>query len=154
MISDDFLNKIGYTFNNPKLKEQALTRSEFASEMRVRGEECLDQIEFKTLGDAVLKLAIILILREKGITSPGEITIRKSNMENETCLAQLALRMNIWPDIRKDSGEESRGAESQPGLMAETLEALIGAMFLDSNLESVTNVLSKWYQDDLNLIKS
>jgi ribonuclease-3 len=147
MKPDDFSNKIGYTFKNPGLKEQAVTRAGFAKEKRDRHEECPDQLEFTTLGDAVLKVALVQILKEEDITSPGEITIKKSYMENKTRLARIAINMNIWPDIRKDKSEESRGPETQPRLMAETLEALIGTIFLDSDFESVKNVISNWYRD-------
>ena len=145
----DFSDKIGYTFKNSSMQEQALTRVGFAKEKRDRHEECPDQSEFTTLGDAVLKMALIQILREEGTINPGEITIKKSHLENETRLAQIALNLNIWPDIRKDKGEENRGIESQPSLMAETLEAVIGAIFLDSNLDTVKNVIGHWFKDDV-----
>jgi len=148
MKPKDFSDKIGYAFKNPGLKDQALTRAGFAKEKRDRHEECPDQSEFTTLGDGVLKVALVQLLREDGITNPGEITIKKSQMENETRLAQIAINMDIWPDIQKDKGEKNRGAMAQPSLMAETLEALIGAMFLDSNLETVKNVIVHWFRGD------
>jgi len=157
MEPKDFSKKIGYAFQNSSLKEQALTRLGFAKEKRDRHEKCPDQSEFTTLGDGVLKVALVQILREDGITSPGEITIKKSQMENETCLAQIARNMDIWPDIRKDKGEENRGAEPQPRLLAETLEALIGAIFLDSNLDTVKNVIGHWFRGDVefsNVVES
>jgi len=55
--------------------------------------------------------------------------------------------MNIWPDIRKNKSEASRDPDAQPGLMADTLEALIGAIFLDSDFESAKDVIHKWLMD-------
>ena len=68
-------------------------------------------------------------------------------MENKKNLAKMGLWMEIWDHIIMDKGEKGRGPKAQKRLMGETMEALIGAIFLDSSYETTRHVVDKWYRD-------
>ena len=137
---------LDYKFNNPLLLERALTRKAFANEQGQRGISSTDQEVFCTLGDAVLKTVLIDILIRNGVATPDMITRRKIEMEREENLAAVGRKIQIGPYIRLGKGEAMHNAGEQPYVLAETLEAIIGAIFLDGGYTSAEERIKEWFK--------
>jgi ribonuclease III len=145
-VKNEIEDCLAYKFNNPKLLERALTRKAFANEQGQRGIPGEDQEIFCTLGDAVLKTVLIDILIKSGVTTPDMITRRKIELEREENLAAIGREINIGPYIRLGKGEAKQNAGEQPYVIAETLEAIIGAVFLDGGYSCAEERVKEWFK--------
>ena len=133
---------MGYRFSDKALLGRSLTRKAFALEQAQRGNNVDDQEVLRTLGDAVLRLSIVDILIAAGCSTRGDITIQKSKMENERTLAQIARTMDIGPHILLGAGEQIQGANNNPHVLAETLEAVLGAVYVDGGFDAAKDVIA------------
>ena len=145
MIDDN----LGYCFSDRALIERALTRRAYANEQRQRGNACEDQEILCTLGDAILKTVLVKELIRAGADTPEIITRRKIGLEREENLAAIAGTLGIGPFIRLGKGEKKNQADEQPYVLAETLEAIIGAMFLDGGYEPAEERIRAWFSDQI-----
>jgi ribonuclease-3 len=136
---------LGYRFRDPALLQRALTRRAFADEERQKGRHHEDQEILSTLGDAALKAAFVDLLVRAHYPTPDAITRVKENLERHEALADIALQIGIGPSIRLGAGEKTRGAEKEPLVLAETLEAIIGAIYLDGGCEAARKAVIGWY---------
>ena len=127
------------------LLERALTRKAFANEQAQRGISCEDQEIFCTLGDAVLKTVLIDILIRNGVATPDMITRKKIELEREENLAVIGREIHIGPYIKLGKGEAKHNAGEQPYVLAETLEAIIGAIFLDGGYICAEERIKEWF---------
>lgn len=136
---------LGYHFFDSSLLDRALTRKAYANEQRQRNTSCEDQEVLATLGDAVLKTVLIDLLIRSGYTTPDEVTQEKKALEREELLAKVAGELKIGSFIRLGIGEQRQKAQEQPYVLAETLEALIGAIFLDGGYEAAEQKIKHWF---------
>lgn len=136
---------LGYTFKDKKLLNRALTRKAYAQERKQKNQECEDQEVFRTLGDAVLKAALVDLLIKSGCGSRKEITERKKGIEQKKSLAIIAKDLGIGPFIILGRGEKKQKIHRGPYVLAETLEALIGAIYLDRGFDSSREIVEKWF---------
>jgi ribonuclease-3 len=146
IVKNEIEDSLDYTFNNRNLLERALTRKAFANEQGQRGISCEDQEIFCTLGDAVLKTVLIDLLIRSGVTTPDMITRRKIELEREENLAAIGRKINIGPFIRLGKGEAKHNAGEQPYVIAETLEAVVGAVFLDGGYICAEERIKEWFK--------
>jgi ribonuclease III len=137
--------KIGYRFLDTTLLARALTRKAYANEQRQRNIPCEDQEVFCTLGDAVLKTVLIDLLIKSGACTPDLVTQKKKELEREENLAALGKTIGIGPSIRLGKGEVRQNAGEQPYVLAETMEAIIGAIFLDGGYCCAENRVREWF---------
>lgn len=140
---------IGYVFTDKGLIERALTRKAYALEQRHRNNECDDQEIYRTLGDAVLKLILVDLLIDSGATSRDEITSRKKTLERESMLAHIGEKFGIGKFIKMGAGEKKQKAQEEPKVLAETLEAVVGAIYLDGGYEVSKTTITHWFKDVL-----
>jgi ribonuclease-3 len=138
-------DRLGHRFRDPTLLERALTRKAFALEARQRGEPCGDQEVFRTLGDAVLKAILVDLLVQAGAGSREEITRRKMALEREEQLAAMARDLGLGPALRLGAGEKRQGAAEEPYVLAESLEAVVGAIYLDGGFGAVRGAAVRWF---------
>jgi ribonuclease III len=136
---------LGYHFRDPALITRALTRKAFANEERQQGRQHEDQEILSTLGDAALKAAFVDLLVRAHYPTQDAITREKENLERHEALADIALQIGIGPAIRLGAGERKKGAEKEPRVLAETLEAIIGAIYLDGGCEAAQHAVMRWY---------
>jgi ribonuclease III len=136
---------LGYRFRNRSLLTRALTRKAYANEQRQRNIACEDQEVYCTLGDAVLKTVLIDLLIKAGTPTPDIVTQRKIELEREENLAAIGKRLDIAPSIRLGKGEARQNAGEQPYVLAETIEAIIGAIFLDGGYGSAETTIREWF---------
>jgi ribonuclease III len=130
--------------DNLPLYEQALTHSSFAHEKGQRNEHN-ERLEF--LGDAVLELIVSDYLYHTYPRLPeGKLTRLRADLVCEASLAKLAYTVNLGQYLRLGKGEAVGGGSSRPSLLADALEALIGALFLDQGLERCRLCVLALYQ--------
>jgi ribonuclease-3 len=136
---------LGYRFRDPALLTRALTRKAFAGEERQKGRYHEDQEILSTLGDAALKAAFIDLLVRSHYPTQDAITRVKEDLERHEALAGIAKQIGIGPSIRLGAAEKAQGAEMEPLVLAETLEAVIGAIYLDGGCEAARHAVVRWY---------
>jgi ribonuclease-3 len=136
---------LGYKFKNKSLLGRALTGKAYALEEHQQKKECEDQEIFRTLGDAVLKGVLIDLLIKSGCSTRGEITSRKKSLEREERLAEVSKRIGIGSFLKLGKGEKNQNAQDEPYVLAETFEAVIGAIYLDGGFESSKRTIQKLF---------
>jgi ribonuclease-3 len=146
---------LGYHFFEPQHLIRALTHPAYANEELQQKRHCLDQEAYSTLGDAVLKTGLILFLMEKGVRTKGQITQEKGQLEDNITLAQVGRRLRIKKFIRLGRGEKGLWKDGEEKILADTAEALIGAIFLDSDagFGIVKQCIGVWFEHELKKIK-
>ncbi len=131
--------ELGYRFNSIALLEQALTHRSFSAENP--NEKDNERLEF--LGDAVLELIISHILYKRfPVLSEGELTKMRAGLVNELSLAGLSNEICLGSYIRLGKGEEKSGGRQKASILADTMEAILGAIYLDGGFESVFEVIT------------
>lgn len=134
---------IGYNFKDKNLLKVALTHTSFSHE---RKEEVEHNERLEFLGDAVLELVISRhIFTRFGELSEGELTKLRASIVCEGSLAKKAREINIGENIRLGKGEELTGGRERDSILADAFEAIIGAIYIDSNdiLEVQDFILTK-----------
>lgn len=129
------LKGLKYHFNKPELFIQAVTHKSRANENRDETLGHNERLEF--LGDAVLDLVLSDILMEHFPNdNEGSLSKRRASLVNESSLAEVALQIGLGEVLQVGKGEEVSGGRSKPRILASALEALFGAIFLDSGYAS------------------
>ena len=132
---------IGYTFNDPKLLRQALSHRSIDGDNNER-------LEF--LGDSVLGLVITnyLYCNLKSIDE-GELSKLRSNIVCGMTLATVASDLNLGSYLFLGVGEKKSGGHLRESILGDALEALIGAIFLDANLNQAEDCIIEWFKSCL-----
>lgn len=146
--------KLGYTFQDPKLLERALTHRSWAYEQRPGGKEPevrdLHNETFEFVGDAVLGLAVVEEAFKKWPNATeGELTLMKHRLVSAEILAKNAQKLGLGEFLRIGRGEEKTGGRGKQALLANALEAIIGAVFMDSGYTVARNFVINFLADDL-----
>ena len=123
--------KIGYRFHDMRLLETALTHSSYANEKHQDGCESYERLEF--LGDSILGhiAADFLYHREPPIPE-GRMTRLRAELVCESSLHKIALRLELGRWMRLGRGEERTGGRERPSILADMVESILAAMYLDS----------------------
>lgn len=123
---------IDYHFKNKKLLETALTHRSYLNEHRSDKLESNERLEF--LGDAVLELIVSLYLFQKYPDWPeGRLTSRRAQLVQTKTLAMASQNLQIGSQLKLSRGEKASGGQQNPSILADTFEALIGAIYQDSS---------------------
>ena len=127
-------DKIGYSFKDSSYLENALTHSSFANERKSRGISYPSNERLEFLGDAVLQIVVSEYLYKnfKSYTE-GVLTKIRQYLVCEKTLAKIAASIDLGDYIHIGRGEENNGCRTNPKILADTLEALVGAIYLDSD---------------------
>lgn len=124
---DMLQQRLGYRFTQPRLLIRALTHRSFGADHNER-------LEF--LGDAVLQTAISAMLYERFAGSDeGDLTRVRAHLVREDSLHRVALSIGLPEVLRLSEGEARGGGAARPSILADALEAIIGAAFLDGGFE-------------------
>ncbi len=142
---------LGYTFNNPQLLECALTHRSFAAEHSDIAEDN-ERLEF--LGDAVLELVMTRLLFDLygNAYSEGDLTRMRAFLVNEAQLAKQAEGIGLGHYIRLGKGEERSGGRRKKSILADTFEAVMGAIYLDGGLEPCFSFVKRLFNQVLSEI--
>lgn len=131
--------RLQHVFTQPTLLEQALTHRSFSSTH-------YERLEF--LGDSVLNLAVSGLLYERlQQLSEGDLSRVRANLVKQETLHQLAVGLGLPGMLRLGEGEAHSGGQTRPSILADVVEALIGAVFLDAGYAPAEALVRRLYQD-------
>ena len=132
---------LGHVFRQPQLLHQALTHRSFAAEHNER-------LEF--IGDGVLNCAIALMLYERFPQMPeGDLSRMRAGLVNRDTLHRHAAALSLGAAIRLGEGEVKSGGAARPSILADALEAVLGAIFLDAGYAAAHGAIERLYADDI-----
>ena len=131
---EDLERTIGYTFQNRNLLETALTHSSYANEKH--GEDCESYERLEFLGDSILGFTAAEFLYDYQPALPeGSMTRLRAELVCESSLHRTALALDLGWYMRLGKGEERSGGRERPSILADMVEAIIAAIYLDAGLE-------------------
>ncbi|TSE24411.1 ribonuclease III [Tepidimonas aquatica] len=129
--------RLGHTFRDPALLRQALTH-------RSHGREHYERLEF--LGDAVLGLVVsTLLVQRLPEGREGDLSRARAALVRQDALHRIALQLQLPPLVRVGEGERRSGGHERPSILADVVEALLGAVYLDAGFEAARAVAMRWY---------
>jgi ribonuclease-3 len=133
-----------YAFHYPGLLKEALTHKSFVNENPSPDAKDNERLEF--LGDAVLDMVITEYVFERlPGAKEGELSKIKSTIVSEATLAEIARKLNIGDYLFLGKGEESSRGRTKNSLLANTLEAVIAAIYLDGGLQEAKGFIHRWF---------
>lgn len=131
--------RLQHEFANPKLLAQALTHRSFSSDHNER-------VEF--LGDSVLNLAVAGLLYEQLSELPeGDLSRVRANLVKQDTLHHLAVVLGLPDLLRLGEGEARSGGKNRPSMLADALEAVIGAVYLDAGYDKADQLVRRLFKD-------
>jgi len=145
-VSDhaDLQKKLGYVFRDPALLRLALTHPSVAHE---KGAPVQTNQRLEFLGDAVLQLVLTRVLYEKfPAFGEGPQTKGRAKLVNRRTLAEHGRRLGLGAHLIVSRGEELHGGRERPSALADTFEALLGAIFLDGGFDVSRDFILREFQ--------
>ncbi len=142
----EFSKAIGYTFRDAYLLKNALTHSSYINESKQSYNENNERLEF--LGDAVLDAVISdYLYRRLSEVEEGQLTKLRSLVVCERSLMECALRLNVGSYLYLGKGEENSGGRHRTSILADAMEALIGAVYLDRGWQEAAEFILRIFKD-------
>jgi ribonuclease-3 len=149
--TEEFAQNLNLSFRSPKLLELALTHRSYLNESPGQANGHNERLEF--LGDAVLELAVTRYLYDNFPDSPeGTLTARRSALVKGEHLSAVARRLGVGDYLRLSRGEEAGGGRQKDYLLANAIEAIIGAIYLDQGYTAAEQFVSDHILVDLQAI--
>ncbi|QTN29784.1 ribonuclease III [Rhodoferax sp. AJA081-3] len=131
--------RLQHEFTNAALLTQALTHRSFSADH-------YERLEF--LGDSVLNLAVSdLLYTRLGNLPEGDLSRVRANLVKQETLHQLAVGLGLPDVMRLGEGEVRSGGQKRPSILADTLEAIIGAVYLDSGFAAAQTLVQRLFKD-------
>ncbi|MBI6547519.1 ribonuclease III [Xenorhabdus lircayensis] len=144
IITNRLQHKLGYTFIQYDLLLQALTHRSASSKHNER-------LEF--LGDSILSFVIANELYHRfPRVDEGDMSRMRATLVRGNTLAELAREFELGECLRLGPGELKSGGHRRESILADSIEALIGAIFLDSDIQTIEKIILSWYETRLNEI--
>jgi ribonuclease-3 len=142
MLSNELEQRLGYAFVSRELLAQALTHRSF-------GQPNNERLEF--LGDSVLNCAIAKEIFDRHRDMPeGEMSRLRANLVNQNVLAGIAFDLGIGPLLRLGEGELKTGGTARPSILADALEALLGAISLEAGFDRAADTVTHLFSSRLD----
>ncbi|GAB3183934.1 ribonuclease III [Hydrogenophaga aquatica] len=130
--------RLGHRFADLRLLERALTHRSFSADH-------YERLEF--LGDSVLSLAVSGLLYERLSSQPeGDLSRIRANLVKQDTLHGLADVLKLAPLLRLGEGEIRSGGRERPSILADALEAILGAVYLDAGFDAANALVRRLYQ--------
>jgi len=144
---------LGYQFRDPRLCEMALTHKSWLNESADDGRGDNERLEF--LGDAVLALVVSDLLMKRFPDHPeGELSKKRAALVNEAGLARVAETLALGQWIFLGRGEEQAGGRQKRSILADALEALVGAVYTDGGFSAAYRVAERLFVGELDQASS
>ncbi len=141
MTAAALAGRLGHAFRDDALLARALTHRSFGANQNER-------LEF--VGDAVLNCVIAAALYERFPQIPeGDLSRVRANLVNRDTLARLARALDLGAAMRLGEGEQRSGGASRPSSLADALEAVFGAVFVDAGFDAARAVVERVYAPEL-----
>lgn len=139
---DVLLAGLGHVFSHPDLLDQALTHRSYSVHNNER-------LEF--LGDGVLNCVVGALLYERFPNlKEGQLSRIRANLVNQQPLFEIAQELSLGRYLRLGEGELKSGGASRPSILADAVESLLGAVFLDAGFEAARDVVVRLFTSRLN----
>jgi ribonuclease-3 len=146
---EKIFEKLGCSFSDVSLLEQAFTHSSYAHEQTSGPQKHNERLEY--LGDAVLELLISeLLYKQFPDFDEGQLTKFRAGLVCEASLAKLGHEAGFEEYLRLGKGEESMGGRYREALLADAFEAVVGAMYLDGGLQCAQTFITASFVDEVN----
>lgn len=137
-----------YDFKDINLLKKALTHSSYANENKLKITDNNERLEF--LGDTIVSLIVSQYLYKKYPNYPeGELTKIRAKVVCESSLAFAAQKIELGKYLLLGKGEESTGGRERESILADATEALVGAIYMDSDFETVNELLLQNFEADI-----
>lgn len=134
---------LGHRFHDPLLLHRALVHRSYSAEVEV--EESNERLEF--LGDAVLGLVVADVLHDRWDLPEGQMAKVRAAVVNESSLAAVAAEIGLGDEVLLGRGEEATGGRAKRSILADAMEAVLGAVYLDAGLDAVSAVILEHWGD-------
>ncbi len=132
--------KLGYTFQNRALLGEALNHSSYANEHRGAGISSNERLEF--LGDSVLGFVTAeFLFKAYGKLPEGDLTRMRAALVCEQSLYEVAKELELGEYLKLGKGEESGGGRKRQSILADAVEAVFAAVYLDGGMEQVRSLI-------------
>ena len=139
----DLETAIGYRFKNIALLQNALTHSSYANERWHNSLLSNERLEF--LGDSILGMTVAEYLYRNFPDRPeGELTRMRADMVCEKALAKVAARINLGQHLMLGNGEEQGGGRGRDSILADAVESVIAACFLDGGMNAAKQFIDRF----------
>lgn len=143
---DKLEEKLGYAFQNRALLENALTHSSYANENRGKGLQSNERLEF--LGDSVLGMVTADYLYRTHPDLPeGDLTRTRAALVCEGSLVEVARELDLGSHLLLGKGEDAGGGRTRPSIVADAVEAVIAAVYLDGGIGSARKIITRFILD-------
>jgi ribonuclease-3 len=146
---EDLENKIGYFFRDRDLLAEALTHKSYFHENRTKASSYNERLEF--LGDSVIGLVVVehlFLLKER--FDESVLAKMKSYLVCESVLADIAVSVSLGKYILLGKGEDSTGGRIKKSILSDTLEAVIGAVYLDGGFEKAREIIRAFFKERID----
>jgi ribonuclease-3 len=138
-MADPLAERLGYAFRDPALLRQALTHRSFGTPHNER---------LEVGGDAVLNCVVARTLYDRfPATAEGDLSRARASLVNQDSLAAVARRLGLGDAVRLGEGELRSGGVDRASILADALEAVFGAVFLDGGFDAAREVIDATYAD-------
>jgi ribonuclease-3 len=135
---------LDYQFNDKALLELALTHRSFQGKNNER-------LEF--LGDSILNFLVAEILfKEFSLLSEGDLSRLRSQLVKSATLSEIGISLNLGDYLILGEGELKSSGWRRPSILADSVEAIIGAVFIDGGISSASKLISGWFQERIDAI--
>lgn len=142
--------RIGYSFSDRSLLETALTHSSYANEKH--SPVCCSYERLEFLGDSILGLVTAEYLYSRLPSLPeGRMTKLRAELVCEANLYKTALKLELGSYMRLGRGEERTGGRERPSILADMVESVIAAIYLDSDMENAKNFIMEMVLKDAEI---
>lgn len=144
---ENLCEKLNYRFKNPELLEDALSHRSF------RGNKNNERLEY--LGDAVLNFVIAAALFRQNIKArEGELSRLRANLVRGETLTDLAKEFDLGKYLRLGAGELKTGGAQRKSILADGMEAVVGAIYLDGGFQACEACILSWYAHRLENVET
>lgn len=141
--------KLGYKFKNTKLLENALTHSSYSNENKTYKRINNERLEF--LGDSVLSIVVSRHIYKEFPNYPeGDLSKLRAQVVCEDMLNEIAIDLGIGNFLVLGKGEEATGGRTRKSILADAMEAIIAAIYLDGNLEDASEFILSNLADNID----
>ena len=139
-----FESLLKYEFKNKALLELALTHRSFKGKNNER-------LEF--LGDSILNFVVAELLFKKFPQSvEGDLSRLRSELVKASTLSEIGTEINVGDFLKLGDGELKSAGWRRPSILADTVEAIIGAIFIDSGMNSAQSIIKRWLDNRIEMI--
>jgi len=144
---DTLQKKIGISFSSKTLLKTAFVHRSYLNEHKKYKDPSNERLEF--LGDAALSIVVSSFLYEKlPNATEGKLTTSRASLVRTETLAKIATSLSLGKHLVLSKGEEDTGGRENPSILANTFEALVGAIYLDQGIDKVEEFLKKTVLSD------